>query len=128
MVHDKPTVFVIDDDAPVRIALVRLLRAAGYDAQGLDAPAAYLQHSAPRPPACLVLDVRMPGMSGLELHEKVRGTSHALPTVFITGHGDAEERRRALALGAVAVLDKPIGKVVLFEAIESALAVGRGDP
>jgi FixJ family two-component response regulator len=122
MVLHKPTVFVVDDDAPVRKALLRLLRAAGYEAEGLEAPAAYLLHAAPTPPACLVLDVRMPGMSGLELHEKVRGTPHALPTVFITGHSDAEVRRRALALGAVAVLDKPLEKAVLLEAIESALA------
>jgi FixJ family two-component response regulator len=118
-------VFVVDDDASVRTALLRLLRAAGYDAEALDAGLAYLQHAAPTPPACLLLDVRMPGMSGLELHQKIRGTAHALPTVFITGHADDLVRHKALAGGAVAMLDKPLDKALLLEAIEQALERSR---
>jgi FixJ family two-component response regulator len=121
MVSPKATIFVVDDDASVRTALLRLIRAAGYTAEGLDAAAAYLRHPTPTPPACLVLDVRMPGMTGVELYQKVRGTPHCLPTVFITGHSDEEVRRRAMESGAVAVLDKPVDKEVLLEAIERAL-------
>ena len=118
-------VFVVDDDASVRTALLRLIRAAGYEAHADDSAAAYLQGETPKPPACLVLDVRMPGMSGLELHQKAHGTAYALPTVFITGHGDEAVRRQAMALGAVAVLDKPLDQLVLLEAIQKALERGR---
>lgn len=121
MLRSQAMVFVVDDDASVRTAVLRLIRAAGYAAEGLDAAAAYLRHPTPTPPACLVLDVRMPGMTGLELYQKVRGTPHGLPTVFITGHSDEEVCRRALESGAVAVLDKPVDQVVLLEAIERAL-------
>ena len=89
---------------------------------------AYLQHPAPTPPACLVLDVRMPGMNGLELHQKICSTAHALPTVFITGHADDLVRHKAMAAGAVAILDKPLHKALLLDAIERALARSRLKP
>ncbi len=124
MTGGERMVLVVDDDASVRTALLRLLRSAGYEAEGFDTAIAYLQRAAPTPPACLVLDVRMPGMTGLELQQKICGTPHAVPIVFITGHGDREARRQALEHGAVAVLQKPLEEVVLLEAIERAL--GRG--
>src|SRR5689334_5829622 len=88
-------VFVIDDDGSARNALLRLMRAAGYEAYGLDGAAAYLASDAPPRPACLVVDVRMPGLNGFELQEQLAGSPLAVPIVFITGHGAAEIRSEA---------------------------------
>jgi len=121
----REKVFVIDDDASVRRALQRLIQTTKYDVETLDRALAYLGHEAPTPPACLVLDIRMPDMSGLDLQQLIRGTPHALPIVFITGHGDEEARNSALAEGAVDVLSKPLDDEVLLEAIARALARSR---
>lgn len=120
--------FLVDDDPSVRRALDRLIRARGYEVQALADGAAYLACPVPAPPtaACIVLDLRMSGMDGLELHATIAGTPHALPAVFITGHGDEESRARAMASGAVDVLFKPINEGALFGAIERALAARRG--
>jgi FixJ family two-component response regulator len=115
-------VVLIDDDASVRKSLQRLLLAGGYDVVTLADAASYLAGPPPPLPACLLLDVRMPGMNGFELQTAIVGTAHSLPVVFITGHGDEEVRARALALGAVDVLFKPLDEAVLFGAIERALA------
>ena len=125
MASAPPTVFLIDDDASVRKALHRLLRAAGYEVEALDGACAFLQHSAPVLPACLVLDIRMPGMSGIDLQKVIQGTSHDLPIVFITGHGDEDERNLAVASGAIDVLPKPLDQDVLIEAIERGLKRSR---
>jgi FixJ family two-component response regulator len=118
----KPgTVFLIDDDAPVRKALERLIRAAGYDVTSLADGLAYLALPAPAPPACLVLDIRMPGMTGFDLQAAVFGTMRAVPIVFITGHGDEDVRAQALATGVVDVLFKPIDETALLRAIARAL-------
>jgi FixJ family two-component response regulator len=116
-------VIVVDDDAPVRRALQRLIRSAGYEVEVLEDAEAFLAHDVVEPPACLVLDLRMPRMSGLELLNAIAGTYRSLPIVFITGHGDAEARSEALIAGAVDVLDKPLEQVALLEAI--ALAMSR---
>ena len=90
------TVFLVDDDPSVRKALQRLIRCAGYEVELLADAAAYLTGSAPRAsPACLLLDIRMPGMSGFDLQSAIAGTDHALPIVFITGHGDEQVRAQA---------------------------------
>ena len=114
-------VFVIDDDASVRKALGRLIRAAGYEVEALENAAAYLRRAAPDRPACLILDVRMPSMSGLELQHAIAGTPLALPIVFITGHGAADVRSQAMATGCVDVLEKPLAEETLMNAIERAL-------
>jgi FixJ family two-component response regulator len=116
-------VLVVDDDAPVRKALLRLIRAAGYDVEALEDAAAYLAREPTEALACLVLDIRMPGMSGLDLLHAIDGTSRALPIVFITGHGDEEVRSQALAAGAVEVLYKPLDDVALLSAIERAFSL-----
>ena len=108
MTPTPPTVFLIDDDASVRKALRRLLTAAGYEVEALDGADAYLDRQPPQPPACLLLDIRMPGKSGIDLQRAVQGTAHALPIIFITGHGDEDERAEAVAAGAVDVLSKPL--------------------
>ena len=105
----------------MRKALHRLLRSAGYEVEALDGAGAFLERSAPVPPACLVLDIRMPGMSGIDLQKAIQGTSHDLPIIFITGHGDEDERNVAVASGAVDVLAKPLDQDVLIEAIERGL-------
>jgi FixJ family two-component response regulator len=83
--------------------------------------AEYLARSAPERPACLVVDIRMPGMTGLELQQAIDGTRMSLPVVFITGHGDDAIREQTLAAGAVDVLYKPVDDDVLLAAIEQAL-------
>jgi FixJ family two-component response regulator len=116
-------VLVVDDDASVRKSLHRLIRAAGYDVETLEGAAAYLARAAQLPPACLVLDIRMPGMSGLDLLRVVSGTSRELPIVFISGHGDEDVRAQALDAGAVEVLYKPLEETTLLAAIDQALAL-----
>jgi FixJ family two-component response regulator len=119
------TVILVDDDASVRKALQRLIRAAGYEVESFADAAEYLARPAPSPPACIVLDVRMPAMTGFELQSAIAGTSRALPVVFITGHGDEDVRAQGLEAGAVEVLFKPIDEEALVAAIERALDPGR---
>ena len=115
-------VFIVDDDASVRKALGRLIRAAGYDVELFCCPSEYLAREVATPPACLLLDVRMPGMTGIELQQRIGGTPRDLPIVFITGHGDEAVREKTLAAGAVDVLYKPVDDQVLLAAIEQALS------
>jgi FixJ family two-component response regulator len=114
-------VFVVDDDHSVRKALGRLLRAAGYEFELFEAAEAYLAGAPPEPPACLLLDIRMPGMTGLELQRAIEGTPMELPIVFITGHAD-EEILQSLSRRTVSVLYKPLDDVALLAAIDQALA------
>ena len=114
--------FVIDDDHSVRKALGRLLRAAGYEFELLDTAEAYLACPAPSHPACLLLDIRMPGMTGPELQRAIEGTPMELPIVFITGHGD-DDLLRAVSPRTVSVLCKPLDDVVLLAAIDQAIAL-----
>jgi FixJ family two-component response regulator len=114
-------VFVIDDDHSVRKALGRLLRAAGYKFELFEAAEAYLACPPPEPPACLLLDIRMPGMNGLELQRAIEGTPMDLPIVFITGHAD-EELLQSLSRRTAKVLYKPLDDVALLAAIDAALA------
>ena len=117
----RGTVFLVDDDPSVRKALQRLIRAAGYDVESFADAAGYLAATPPSTPACIVLDIRMPAMTGFELQSAIAGTSRALPVVFITGHGDETVRTQALEAGAVDVLFKPIDEEELVSAIEKAL-------
>ena len=114
-------VLIVDDDASVRKSLKRLVQAAGYDVEVFAGAREYLAQGAVGGHACLVLDVRMPEVSGLELMGMVAGTALGRPVVLITGHGDEALRAQGLARGAVAVLDKPVEETVLLAAIERAL-------
>jgi FixJ family two-component response regulator len=116
------TVHLVDDDAGIRKALGRVLEAAGYDVKSYASAGEFLLAEKPDGPACLVLDVRMPGPSGLELQEALARQSVALPVVFLTGHGDIPMTVRALKVGAVDFLTKPADKHTLLAAIEAALA------
>jgi FixJ family two-component response regulator len=125
MTSPAPLVFIVDDDASVRKALGRLVRAAGYEVELFGCAAEFLAREVSIRPTCLLLDVRMPGMSGIELQQTIGGTQRALPIVFITGHGDEAVREKTLAAGAVDVLYKPVDDRVLLAAIEEALSRSR---
>jgi FixJ family two-component response regulator len=118
----RGTVFLVDDDTSVRKALQRLLRAAGFEVHAFADGPGFLACEHGRGPACLVLDIRMPAMTGFEVREAIAGTPRSLPVVFITGHGDVEVRNEAITAGAVEVLFKPIDEQALVAAIEKALA------
>jgi len=125
MTSPAPLVFIVDDDASVRKALGRLVRAAGYEVELFGCASEFLAREVSIRPACLLLDVRMPGMSGIELQQTIGGTQRELPIVFITGHGDEAVREKTLAAGAVDVLYKPVDDRVLLAAIEQALSRAR---
>ena len=114
------TVYVIDDDASIRTSLVRLLSASGYAAQEYESAEAFLA----RPPAdidgCLLLDLRMPGLNGLDLQAAIAARGWVLPIVFVTGHGDVPAIVRAMKGGAVDFLIKPVDGDVLLAAIDRA--------
>ena len=112
---------VIDDDPSVRKALRRLLSLAGHEVDLVESADEYLRRTPPARPACLLLDMRMPGMGGLELQRHLAATPHDLPIVFITGHGDDPARAQALGAGAVAVIDKPVDAADLMAAVDAAL-------
>ncbi len=115
-------VHVIDDDAGTRTGLCRLLEAAGYEARSYASAGDFLLADAADAPGCVLLDVRMPGPSGLELQQALARREHALPIVFLSGHGDIPTSVRALKAGAVDFLTKPVGRATLLAAIEDALA------
>ena len=120
-------VFVIDDDHDVRKAFALLISAAGYKVEALADASTYAARDVPRAtPACIVVDMRMPGMSGLELMSSVAGTERGLPFVLVSGHGDEDSRAQALAAGAVDLLFKPVDAATLLRAIERALAIRHG--
>ena len=119
----RGTVILVDDDPSVRKALQRLIQTAGFAVESFADAARYLASEVPCPPACIVLDIRMPAMTGFELQTAIAGTPRALPVVFITGHGDERVRSQALEAGAVDVLFKPIDEEELVSAIEKALEV-----
>jgi two-component system response regulator FixJ len=116
------TVYLIDDDASVRRGLGRLLKSAGYDVVTCDTPEAYLALESYRKPSCLLLDIRMPGMTGLELQRALREQGIQPAIVLLSGHVDAATAERAVTEGAVAVLSKPVDFNTLVEAIERGLA------
>lgn len=124
----QSTVFLIDDDASVRRALTRLIKSAGYAVQAFSSADDFLRtRSADDGPACLVLDVRMPGLSGLDLQHELRSAEVLLPIIFITGHGDIPMSVRAMKGGAVDFLPKPVQDKVLLDAIDQALERARQD-
>ena len=120
-------VFLVDDDASVRRALHRLIGSAGFEVESFPDARAYLARAAASPPACLVLDIQMPAMTGLELQSAIFGTDRDLPIVFLTGHGDVDVRAQAIESGAIDVLFKPVDEVALIAAIEAALAAWSGN-
>jgi FixJ family two-component response regulator len=115
-------VFVVDDDASVRKSLVRLIKAAGYEAESFGSVGDFLARRPYDGPCCLVLDVRMPGRTGLDLQEALRAAGQRLSIVFITGYRDVPVSVRAMKGGAVDFLTKPVDEGTLLTAIEQAVA------
>jgi len=112
---------IVDDDDSLRNSLNNLIRSVGFRAQGFSSAEAFLNSNQLHDTACLILDVRMPGMSGLELQRQLVATNCRIPIVFITSHGDDDARARALEAGAVDFLYKPFREETLLKAIDSAL-------
>ena len=115
-------VAVIDDDDSVRIALQELLRSVGLQAKSFASAEEFLASGEQRQAGCLIADIRMPGMSGLELQAKLNADHRRIPTIFITAHGDEKMRMQALRAGAVEFLAKPFDDEALLESVRAALA------
>jgi FixJ family two-component response regulator len=115
------TVFVIDDDARMRAATERLLKSVGLHAETFATPQDFLLRKLPGGPSCLVLDVRLPGMSGLDVQRKLTEAGVQIPVIFITGHGDIPMTVKAMKSGAVEFLTKPFRDQDLLDAIQDAL-------
>ena len=122
MTEATSQVFVIDDDPSVRKALGRLLRSAGYKTDAFESAQDFLRHPRSDAPACLVLDVQLPGLDGLGLQESLAGRNIGLPIVFITGHGDIPMSVRAMKAGAVDFLPKPFEDCQLLAAVQQAIS------
>ena len=120
MTRTDPTVFVVDDDISVREALLNLLRSVGLKVETFNTAHEYLA-SPSVGPGCLILDVRLPGLSGLDLQRRLAETNRALPIVFITGHGDIPMSVRAIKAGAVEFLTKPFRDQDLLDAVRQAI-------
>ena len=116
-----PVVFVVDDDASVRSSLKFLLSTVGLQAETLDSADSFLHKKRPDVPSCLVLDVRLPGLSGLDFQRELAARNICIPIVFLTGHGDIPMSVRAMKAGAVEFLTKPFRDQDLLDAVRVAL-------
>jgi FixJ family two-component response regulator len=121
-----PLITVVDDDEAIREALQSLLRSVGLRAEMFASAEDFWHAGQLQATDCLIVDMRMPRMSGLELQQRLAAAHCPIPVIFITAHGDAETRARALRAGAVAFLDKPFSDEVLLGAVQAALHSSRG--
>ena len=124
MTSDNPIVFVVDDDYRIREALSSLIASVGLRVTAFGSAAEFLEAEKPDAPACLVLDLQLPGASGLELQREL-ADGRGPPIIFITGHGDIPSSVRAMKAGAIEFLPKPFGDQELLAAINAALALDR---
>src|SRR5581483_5797511 len=125
MKERSPIVFIVDDDEAVRSSLRLLLKSVGLVPNALASAREFLEKYDPAQPGCLVLDVRMPEMSGLELQERLNQLGAVIPVIFITGHGDVPMAVEAMQAGAFDVLQKPFRDQDLIDRIQRALAKDR---
>lgn len=114
-------VAIVDDDESMRSALLGLLRVLGLEARAFGSAEEFLESGQQHQTACLIADIRMPGMSGLELQAKLNADRCRIPTIFITAHGDAKMRLQALRAGAVEFLAKPFDDEALLTSVRAAL-------
>jgi FixJ family two-component response regulator len=121
MSDHKAMVFVVDDDPSMRRSLDSLLRSVGHEVRLYSSAPEFMQASRPDVPGCLVLDVRLPGMSGLAFQQELASAGIALPIIFITGHGDVPMSVRAMKAGAMEFLTKPFDDQVLLDAVHAAI-------
>ena len=114
-------VYVVDDDPSVRKASARLFRSAGFQVEAFGTAQEFLEYPRPDQPSCLVLDVRMPGLNGVELQEQLKAHDADLPIIFMTGHGDIPMTVKAIKAGAVDFLPKPVSDERLLQAVADAV-------
>jgi FixJ family two-component response regulator len=119
--HVAPVVFVVDDDVSVRESLEALIRCEGWQPEVFASATEFLARPRPHTPSCLVLDVTLPDLNGLELQKRIAGNWVEMPIIFITGHGDVPMTVQAMKAGAVEFLTKPFGDDVLLNAIRQAI-------
>lgn len=125
MPQGTAVVFVVDDDISVRESLELLIRAEGWQPELFPSAGEFLAHARPPVPSCLVLDVSLPGLNGLEVQERIAGRQPLLPIIFITGHGDIPSTVKAMKAGAIEFLTKPFTNEALLSAIRQALERSR---
>jgi FixJ family two-component response regulator len=125
MSEEQPVVFVVDDDPSVRDALAGLVRSVGLEVRSFGSTQEFLQSRRPDAPGCLVLDVRLPGRSGLDFQRELADSGIHLPIVFITGHGDIPMSVRAMKAGAIEFLTKPFHDQELLDAVQLGIARDR---
>ncbi len=125
MIDSDPIVFIVDDDLSVRRTTERLIRSAGFNVLTFTSAREFLASPRPEGPACLVLDVRMPGLSGMELQRELTQSGIHIPIIFITGHGDIPMSVRAMKAGAVEFLTKPFRSRSLLDAVRAAIEQDR---
>lgn len=118
---DQPVVFIVDDDDRMRAAVQRLLKTVGLHSESFATPQDFLLRKLPDSPSCLVLDVRLPGMSGLDVQRKLNEAGSQIPIIFITSHGDIPMTVKAMKSGAVEFLTKPFRDQEFIDAIQQAL-------
>jgi FixJ family two-component response regulator len=121
MIEEQATVFVVDDDASMRRSLESLLRSVGHDVKLFASGPEFMRAERKDAPGCLVLDVRLPGISGLAFQQELTQAGIKLPIIFVTGHGDVPMTVRAMKAGAVEFLTKPFDDQVLLDAVHAAL-------
>lgn len=121
--HKVQTVYIVDDDAAVRDSIAELVESVGMRAEPYGSGQAFLDAYAPQHPCCLVLDVRMPDMSGMVLQQRLQARGCTLPVIVLTGHGDVPMAVEAMKAGAVDFLQKPYREQALLDSINAALAI-----
>lgn len=125
MIEGKPIVYVVDDDPSVRKALERLLRSAGHETKAFASALEFLEFAHPDAPGCLILDIKMPKVSGLELQDRLAEKGISLPIIFITGHGTVPASVRAFRAGAMDFLQKPFEDKELLDAVSRGIGKHR---
>lgn len=121
------TIFVVDDDTSVRNALKRLIRSIGFTVETFDSAQAFLEREVYDGPACLILDIRMPGTSGIELQEELAKVDFHIPIIFITGHGNIQMSVKAMKAGALDFIEKPFEDQKLIDVIHTAITRSKKD-
>jgi FixJ family two-component response regulator len=122
-----PTIFIVDDDTQVRKSMARLLSASGLEVAAYESGQEYLDHFDAKTPGCLLLDLSMPGFSGLQVQEALNSRGHVPPIVFLTGRAEVSDSVRALKHGAMEFLTKPVDEPTLLDAIRNAVEKDRVD-
>jgi len=115
------TVYVVDDDASIRASIQGLLKSAGLRSEGLETAEKFLERKPLDGPSCLILDVRLPGINGLDFQQQLRNAGFHIPIIFVTAHGDIPMTVKAMKSGAVEFLPKPFGRQQLLDAVQQAL-------